>query len=89
MVIMEALRKPYKVDCIQYDGTKESRDDWCKFAEYNFSYCPDFNIFMADTENGVIIKIGDYLVKNSDGEIYVCNKKAFEKEYEIMEIYPV
>lgn len=78
--------KPVVVEAVQYKGmlTEELRN-FIEFADYGWVGRNEYNIesFVILTPDGNMeVAIGDYIIKNADGEFYPCRPDSFEKIYE-------
>lgn len=70
--------KTTPVEAIQV--TKDNREEVKKFATWQSI---GFGVFheIETLEGTMYFNDGDYLIKNTTGECYVCQKEIFEKTY--------
>ena len=68
------MKKQIVIDAQQWNG------------EENISIsCRAFDDYIMETTEGIMpIKIGDFIVKGIDGEVYVCDKSRFLRTYDLI-----
>lgn len=92
---MRARKKPVEVEFFQFEGTILNNDyewvipDWAVSAVkagimYFDEWYPEG--LCIETDTGVsTADYGDYIIKETQGEIYPCKKEVFEEVYEVIE----
>lgn len=74
-------KKPIIVDAIQWDGTNNK--DIYDFGEDRVAIYGNTIAITDETKNYVMTaKIGDWIIKGLDGEIYPCENARFNEIYE-------
>lgn len=72
--------KSTDVKAIQWDG--KNKDEMFKFAGANTASIHNGTDLILTTHmNAFTLALGDYLVKNADGDIWFFKKVSFEKQY--------
>jgi len=88
-MIDKYVKKPIPIEAVKYDGSNQ--DEILAWGNYGRSQVNpnvwfDFNGYMhvATLEGSFKAKnkTGDYLVKGTEGEFYICEGSIFEKTYE-------
>lgn len=84
-MVKQYVMKPVVVDAVQYDGT--NFDELVKLAG-NALCIQDGWIYLHkyDYDDKMQHKTGDYLVKEANGKLSFCEKHAFEKSYDSIDI---
>lgn len=95
---MKATKKPITVECFKYDGDlKSSKGEyyvpqWAVEAEKNgiFFFAsknegePPCELFVKTNHGTKHVAVGDYVIRQIDGELYPCNPDRFEEDYDII-----
>ena len=83
---MKYKLKPVTVEAYQYTESLDDAPDWIKMAAecgmlfYHSLAFDEKPVLMADTELGTqFICAGDYIIKGTENNVYVCKKDVFEK----------
>ena len=89
---MKARKKPVVVEVVRfYLSNPDSIDDVKAFtgkyfAEYQEHYASDKrNYYIRTLEGEMKLTDGDYIIKDVDGEFYLCKPDIFENTYEVIE----
>lgn len=90
------IRIPIEVDAFQYDGDLKGANgeyyvpDWAAkaFEEGTLYYGYDINeppyeLYVKDGTQNYHVPVGNYIIKEKDGEIYTLEPDRFGKEYAI------
>lgn len=87
--MMKYRKKPVIVDAIQFLGQgsyDEMKKEWPEFGDKSqYAHCQmaDINEIVINTKKGYLtVFIGDYVVRNDEGEFYPCKPDMFEEIYE-------
>lgn len=94
---MKATKKPVTIECFKYDGDLKNSNgeyyvpDWAKEAYENGILCfgsrneeePPCELFVKTNHGAVHVAVGDYVIRQIDGELYPCKPDLFEKTYDI------
>ena len=80
------IKKPIEVEAVKFVGDFASYNKVCEITGLNFEATSmnscGVNSFVIDTFKGKLtVTPGDYVVKNNEGEIYLCKPDMFEKTY--------
>lgn len=89
-MVKEYIKKPIKVQAIQFFRNKEIVSEISKFMgkEVEVRY-RDYNepVLFIDTLEGLeVASEGDFIIKGIKGEFYPCKPDVFEKTYAPIEI---
>lgn len=91
------IKKPVEVDAFQYDGDLKGSDgnyyvpEWAVEAfEGGVIYYDSWDgesepceLFICTSENyRRYVNVGNYIIRNENGELYSCSADIFEREYE-------
>lgn len=80
---MKYRKKPVIIDAIQWTGENSDEAFW--FAG-PFIYVDLHDELVIQTlEGNLRAKVGDYIIKGVNGEVYPCKPGIFEKTYERVE----
>lgn len=95
-MILKATKKPVTIECIEWTGDnlkevleftgKSDRfDEWFKsFGDFESHVKSDGNVFKIFTLEGVMsANVGDYIIREVNGENYPCKPDIFHKTYDI------
>ena len=78
--------KLYEIEAIKFVGSNYKEiEDFCGFSHFGASYFYGNNCVKVTINNAngcTDVAIGDYVVKEIDGNFYVYNSDEFEKKYE-------
>ena len=70
-----------EVEAFQY-GREHNIPDWLdEMVNKDLLFYVDKELYMKTIEGNIHIDEADYIVKDSDGEIYACKPDVFEKTY--------
>lgn len=47
---------------------------------------PPCDLYVRTLEGDIHAKVGDYIIKGINGELYLCKPDIFEKTYEAVEV---
>lgn len=74
------------VQAVQWDANIESEELIQEFSgkEITFTDHPDFIIVLVELGKHLLLDLGDYLVKDEEGNLYVVEQDTFEQIYEIL-----
>lgn len=74
------------VEVVQWQGDIESEELIQEFSgkEITFTDDPDFIIVLRELGNHLLLDLGDYLVKNEEGNLYALEQDTFEQNYDIL-----
>ena len=89
-------KKPVEIEAFQYDGDLKGSDgkycvpEWAVEAFENgklmfMSLSPlhlPCDLYVRTLEGDMHAKVGDYIIKGVNGELYPCKPDIFEKTYE-------
>lgn len=87
-LIKEYVKKPIKIQAVLHDGSKESKDFIIKVFGKNgviediWEEAIGKELYIKTLEGTMIAKVGDYIIKGVQGELYPCNPAIFKKTYE-------
>lgn len=93
---MKYIKKPIEVEAFQFDGDLKDSDgiyyvpNWAKQAYENgtlyFGHTkynkPPYGLFIKAHDKIMHVLVGDYIIKNTHGEIYSCKPQIFTEVYE-------
>jgi hypothetical protein len=83
-MIKQYVKKPVIVNAVQYTGDNDDEvttffDSKNKTAMVN----NHFKSVTMETNKGIMMaEIGDFIIKDFDGELYTCKNGVFENTYE-------
>lgn len=89
---MKATKKPVTIECFKYDGDLKFSDgkfyvpEWAEKA-YNdgvIFYKDQGEMYIKTLEGDHHARVGDYIIKGVNGELYPCKPDIFEKTYNIV-----
>ena len=89
-------KKPVEIEAFQYDGDLKGSDgkycvpEWAVEAFENGKLMfmslsplhPPCDLYVRTLEGDMHAKVGDYIIKGVNGELYPCKPDIFEKTYE-------
>ena len=93
MKFIKVRKKPVEVEAFQLTEKKwdelydKHRNNPQKFNGRSWQVCRigmDKNMSMMTLEGQMTAKIGDWIIKGVNGEIYPCKDDIFKKTYEIV-----
>lgn len=75
------------VEAVSWDADIKSEELIQEFSgkKVTFTDNPDFIIVLIELGKHLLLDLGDYLVKDTEGNLYVVEQDAFEQTYEILE----
>lgn len=90
-MILKAIKKP--VDClaINYDGSDKSLSDVIDIANinkksgYSLGISSDSVTIISPDNKYFKANLGDYVIKESDGNLYAVTSEVFNRDYEVKE----
>ena len=86
---MKFRKKPVVIEAIQFDGSKENFREMKRVFRKKFKDCVYFadsgNMYISTWEGKMLVDIGDWVIKDTDGWLYPCKKDIFEMTYEKVE----
>ena len=86
---MKFKKKPVVIEAIQYGGSKESCREMKRVFGKKFQNCLYFaesgNMYISTLEGKMLVDIGNWVIKDTDGWLYPCKKDIFEMTYEKVE----
>ena len=78
---MKFRKKPVVVEAVRWTG--ENREEIIDFCKENDLWSSDRKVlFINGIDDIMYAKIGDYIIKDVNGEFYPCKPDAFAKTYE-------
>ena len=83
-MINKYRKKPVEVEAIQFDGWNW-REVYQFMSNEPLMFTQDFRkkeYILMDIPEGVIAKVGDYIIKGVHGEFYPCKPDIFHETYE-------
>jgi len=93
-MIIQATTKPTTIQAIQLDGSIESANEivgWAKGLVHIPPHLEDTKncILVVPTDAGYLIaRKGSWIIKNNNGDFYLCDDTLFSKSYDIVEVKP-
>lgn len=89
-------KKPVEIEAFQYDGDLKGSDgkyyvpEWAVKAFENETLMhmsfsplhPTRDLYVKTLEGNMHARVGDYIIKGVNGELYPCKPDIFEKTYE-------
>src|SRR5690242_15622573 len=91
-------KKPVEVEAMQWDGSRQSIDAICRWANddrpldedpwvtYVFTGADDVrDVLISTLEGAMAVRPGDYVIRGVKGEFYPCKPDIFEATYEPVE----
>lgn len=89
-------KKPVEIEAFQYDGDLKGSDGKYYVPEWaieafengtlmNMSFSPlhpPCDLYIRTLEGHKRARVGDYIIKGVNGELYPCKQDIFEKTYE-------
>ena len=88
-MIKRYIKRPVKIEAIQYDGTNESFDEIYNWMKHNNGYCyytlTDKNegaMFIRTLEGNMTAIPTDFIIRGIKGEFYPCKEDIFLASYE-------
>ncbi len=83
-------KKPVIVEAFQYDGDLKGSDgkyyvpEWAVQAlgDGTLFYQGQGELFVKTLEGDMHVSVGDYVIKEVNGELYPCKPDVFDKTYE-------
>lgn len=88
-------KKPVEIEAFQYTGHLRDYNgifcvpEWAADAFYNgtlmfMSFSPSrmCELYVKTLEGDMCARVGDYIIKGVNGELYPCKPDIFEKTYE-------
>lgn len=85
---MQFRKKPVVIEAIQYDGTHQSHREIVSAFGANISADKDGAgrpLSITTLEGVMTARVGDWIIKGVNGEVYPCKPDIFEKTYEQVE----
>ena len=74
-------KKPVVVEAVQWNG--DNYDEIVEFTKADIFQVDNTNIIIIKTLGGLIkCSLGDYIIKDVQGEVYLCNYDIFLATYE-------
>lgn len=73
-------KKPTIIEAIQYIGSKSAI--LIEFPDIQILGFIDTDLIIKTLEGNKICNMGDYIIKGSKGEFYICREDIFEATYE-------
>ena len=80
MVVKKYKKKPIVIEAIQL--TEDNQQEVFDFCEGKAFLTVDNTLYIPTLEGKMIGRIGDYIVKGVNGELYPCKPDIFEKTYD-------
>jgi len=86
---MKYVKKPLEVEAIQFTGTNESLKEIEDFAKENctsaeFQGGKVIGLSIRTLEINLYASIGDFVVKDIDGNFSLLSPRVFEKIYDLL-----
>ena len=92
---MKYRKKPIVIDAFEYDGDLMYSNgvwyvpDWAVQAFNDgilfYDENQPWNLYVRTLEGSMLVKVGDFIIKGINGELYPCKPDIFEKTYEKVE----
>lgn len=90
---MKATKKPVSIECFKYDGDLMNSNgeyyvpEWAVEAEKNGTifFKDQGEMYIKTLEGDHHASVGDYIIRDVNGELYPCKPDIFEKTYDIVE----
>lgn len=83
---MKYRKKPVVIEAVKYTGTEENKiETWHFCGGKRMHVDVDGNLVIETLEGPHIARVGDYIIKGVEGEIYPCKPWIFEQTYEKVE----
>lgn len=80
---MKYRKKPVVIEAVQYTGTDKSKIEIWNFCKGEKNYVDkNENYIISTLEGDMVASIGDFIIKDVNGEFYPCRPDIFEKTYE-------
>ncbi len=78
-------KKPVVIEAVQFDGTNYAEIDVLVGKPTNWDGNPDW--FLIQTLEGeMTARVGDWIIKGVQGELYPCKPDIFEQTYDEVEV---
>ena len=74
--------KPLLVESIQYTGTNYQQIQ--NFIQRNVFHLQDCLLIANGFRNDIIVNINDFIIKDSQGNLFRCNPEQFHQRYEVL-----
>ena len=82
---MPKFRKnPVVIEAVSWEGNIESEDEISNFSLRSCTIDhgnPDY-LLVEFPDKIIALSVGDWLIKEADGEFHSCNTEVFEQNYE-------
>ena len=76
-------KKPVIVEVLKYEGV--SLGEAVKFCNNKAHIDVNANLYIHTPERNIRVWLGDYIIKDEQGEITLCKPDKFEETYELVE----
>ena len=91
---MKYRRKPVEIEAFQFDGDMITSDgkyyvpEWAVNAlkENVLSFRDNVELYLLYLDWYIPIYVGDYIIRDVDGAIFVYNPDIFKEIYELVEV---
>ena len=93
---MKYRKKPVVIEAFEYDGDLQYNSgiwyvpDWAvkAFNDGILFYGEDtpWNLYVGTLEGNMLVRVGDFIIRGINGELYPCKPDIFEKTYEKVEV---
>lgn len=82
-MIQKYRKKPVVIEAIQWEGTYDNYQQIINWSENTIKDITMSNGLIIPTlEGNMVALIGNYIIKEVNGEFYPCKPDIFEKTYE-------
>jgi len=84
-------KKPVEVEAVKFEFTAQSFYEVCKLVRSPRAIIVDFEngsptLKITTREGDITARVGDYIIKGVEGEIYACKPRIFEKTYDRVDV---
>ncbi len=82
---MQYISKPVEVEAIQYNDDNsylKMRDKWDNFLGIHYVTTGLNELRIKTLEGTMIARVGDWIIKGTEGEFYPCKDSVFKRKYE-------
>ena len=76
-------KKPVVVDVLKYEGVPVG--EATNFCNNKAHIDVNAHLYIHTPESNIRVWLGDYIIKDEQGEITLCKPDKFEESYELME----
>ena len=83
-MIQTYVKKPPVLEAIQLQSSIESQNEIIEWSNNTIEKGTDGKLIIPTLDGVIVADVGDYIIKDENGEFYTCKPDVFSKSYNLV-----